>query len=112
MLNIPQNTTKTYFITGAAGFIGFYLSKILLDSGRSVIGIDNLNDYYDVNLKQTRLDQLKEYPKFTFIKEDISNKDSLMDIFETHKSDIVVNLAAQAGVRYRSEERRVGKECR
>src|SRR5699024_5100277 len=86
-----SDTSKPYLITGAAGFIGFYLSKKILDSGCNVIGIDNLNDYYDVNLKQTRLGQLKEYPKFTFIKEDISNKDNLMDIF-------------------RSEERRVGKE--
>jgi len=95
--------TKTYFITGVAGFIGFYLSKKLLDSGCNLIGIDNLNDYYDVKLKQTRLGQLKEYPKFTFIKEDISNKDSLMDIFETYKPNIVINLAAQAGVRYSLE---------
>src|SRR5699024_3728570 len=98
-----SDTSKTYLITGAAGFIGFYLSKKILDSGCNVIGIDNLNDYYDVNLKQTRLGQLKEYPKFTFIKEDISNKDNLMDIFETFKPDIVVNLAAQAGVRYSLE---------
>src|SRR5699024_2196568 len=103
MTNISPDTTRTYFITGAAGFIGFYLSKKLLDSDYNVIGIDNLNDYYDVNLKQTRLDQLKEYPKFTFIKEDISNKNSLMDIFEMHKPNIAVNLAAQAGVRYSLE---------
>src|SRR5699024_10753560 len=82
---------------------GFYLSKKLLDSDCNVIGVDNLNDYYDVNLKQTRLNQLEKYPQFTFIKGDISNKDSLLDIFETHKPNIVVNLAAQAGVRYSLE---------
>src|SRR5699024_2650368 len=94
---------KTYFITGAAGFIGFYLSNKLLDAGCDVIGIDNLNDYYDVNLKQTRVDQLEQYGSFTFIKGDISDKDGLLDVFETHKPDIVVNLAAQAGVRYSIE---------
>src|SRR5699024_625725 len=103
MYHHSPDTTKTYFITGAAGFIGFYLSKKLLDSDCNVIGIDNLNDYYDVNLKQTRLNRLEKYPKFTFIKGDISHKDSLMDIFETHKPNIVVNLAAQAGVRYSLE---------
>src|SRR5699024_7356489 len=103
MNNKTPDITQTHLITGATGFIGFYLSKKLLDLGCSVIGIDNLNNYYNVNLKQTRLEQLNKYSTFTFIKEDISNKDSLMDIFETHKPDIVVNLAAQAGVRYSLE---------
>src|SRR5699024_3903748 len=81
MTNISPDTTRTYFITGAAGFIGFYLSKKLLDSDYNVIGIDNLNDYYDVNLKQTRLDQLKEYPKFTFIKPDIYMQSNVTGFF-------------------------------
>lgn len=98
-----MDVNKNYFITGAAGFIGFYLSKSLLEQGNRVIGVDNLNDYYDVNLKQTRLDQLKAHDNFTFIKEDISNKDSVMDIFQENKPNIVVNLAAQAGVRYSIE---------
>lgn len=97
------NTTKSYLITGAAGFIGFYLSKKLLDQGCQVIGIDNLNDYYDVNLKHARLEQLEPYEKFTFIKGDISDKEGLMDIFAEYRPDNVVNLAAQAGVRYSLE---------
>ena len=97
------NPNKTYLITGVAGFIGFYLSKILLDQGSKVIGIDNINDYYDVNLKQTRLDQLLSYKNFSFIKGDISDKEKVMDLFNEYKPDIVINLAAQAGVRYSIE---------
>ena len=96
----PIDTAKTYLITGAAGFIGFYLSKKLLEKGCIVIGVDNINDYYDVNLKYTTLEKLKPFEKFTFIKGDISDKDMIMKIFEEHKPNIVVNLAAQAGVRY------------
>lgn len=95
--------SKTYLITGAAGFIGYYLSRKLLEQGCQVIGIDNVNDYYDVNLKHTRLGNLKPYEKFTFIKGDISDKDMVMRIFEEYKPNIVVNLAAQAGVRYSIE---------
>ncbi|MDR7238769.1 GDP-mannose 4,6-dehydratase [Neobacillus drentensis] len=94
---------KTYLITGAAGFIGYYLSRKLLEQGCQVIGIDNVNDYYDVNLKHTRLGNLEPYEKFTFIKGDISDKDMLMKTFEEHKPSVVVNLAAQAGVRYSIE---------
>lgn len=94
---------KTYLITGAAGFIGSYLSKRLLDSGCKVIGIDNINDYYDVNLKYYRLEKLKEFENFIFIKEDISDKAVIMKIFEEYKPHVVVNLAAQAGVRYSIE---------
>ncbi|USK38695.1 SDR family NAD(P)-dependent oxidoreductase [Cytobacillus firmus] len=95
--------SKTYLITGAAGFIGYYLSKKLLEQGCQVIGIDNVNDYYDVNLKHTRLGNLEPYEKFTFIKGDISDKDMLMRTFEEYKPNVVVNLAAQAGVRYSIE---------
>lgn len=95
--------SKTYLITGAAGFIGYYLSRKLLEQGCQVIGIDNVNDYYDVNLKHTRLNQLEPYDKFTFIKGDISDKDMVMKIFEEYKPNVVVNLAAQAGVRYSIE---------
>lgn len=97
------DTSKTYLITGSAGFIGFYLSKKLLEKGCKVIGIDNINDYYDINLKYTRLEKLKPFEKFTFIKGDISDKAMLMKIFEEYKPNIVVNLAAQAGVRYSIE---------
>jgi len=97
------DTTKTYLVTGAAGFIGFYLSKKLLEKGCIVIGIDNINDYYDVNLKYTRLDKLKPFENFTFIKGDISDKAMIMETFQEYKPNIVVNLAAQAGVRYSIE---------
>lgn len=94
---------KTYLITGAAGFIGYFLSKKLLEQGCTVIGIDNINDYYDVQLKHTRLEQLKPHEKFTFLKVDISDKEALTNVFKEHKPSIVVNLAAQAGVRYSIE---------
>ncbi|WP_404429619.1 SDR family NAD(P)-dependent oxidoreductase [Sutcliffiella horikoshii] len=97
------DVNKTYLITGAAGFIGYYLSRKLLEQGCRVIGIDNVNDYYDVNLKYTRLEQLAPYDKFTFIKGDIADKDTVMDLFAEYKPNIVVNLAAQAGVRYSIE---------
>lgn len=94
------DTSKIYFITGVAGFIGFHLSKRLLDEGCRVIGLDNLNDYYDVNLKRARLDIIKEYNKFKFIYGDLEDKKVLENIFMENKINIVVNLAAQAGVRY------------
>lgn len=99
----PLDPHKVYLITGAAGFIGYYLSKKLLEQGCRVVGVDNLNDYYDVNLKYARLEQLKPYEKFTFLQGDISDKDMLMQVFEEYKPHIVVNLAAQAGVRYSIE---------
>lgn len=95
--------TKTYLVTGAAGFIGYYLSRKLLEQGCQVIGIDNVNDYYDVNLKHARLGQLEPYEKFIFIKSDISDKAMVMKTFEQFKPNVVVNLAAQAGVRYSIE---------
>ncbi|MDM5313200.1 GDP-mannose 4,6-dehydratase [Peribacillus frigoritolerans] len=97
------DSNKTYLITGAAGFIGFFLSRKLLEQGCNVIGVDNINDYYDVKLKYARLEQLKLYEKFTFIKGDISDKTIITNIFEEYKPNIVVNLAAQAGVRYSIE---------
>ena len=92
-------------ITGAAGFIGFHLSKALLNLGVEVIGIDNLNDYYSLELKKSRLNLLKEACKelkinFHFHKEFLENKDKIDDIFKRYNPDVVVNLAAQAGVRY------------
>ncbi|MBF0317171.1 MAG: NAD-dependent epimerase [Nitrospirae bacterium] len=87
-------------VTGAAGFIGFHLCKRLLEMGRSVVGIDNLNDYYDVNLKLDRLKQVYGNPGFKFIKIDITDRDAMQLLFETESFDCVVNLAAQAGVRY------------
>lgn len=97
------DTNKTYVITGAAGFIGYFLSRRLLAEGCRVIGIDNMNDYYDVKLKYDRLEQLKPFERFTFIEEDISDKAMLMKTFAECTPSIVVNLAAQAGVRYSIE---------
>ncbi|MED0992698.1 SDR family NAD(P)-dependent oxidoreductase [Bacillus nitratireducens] len=103
MIYKPLDKNKIYLITGAAGFVGYFLSEKLLEQGCKVIGVDNINDYYDVNLKYARLEQLKPYEKFTFIKGDISDKDMITKIFEEYKPNIVVNLAAQAGVRYSIE---------
>ncbi|MFB5932463.1 SDR family NAD(P)-dependent oxidoreductase [Peribacillus frigoritolerans] len=99
----PLYLNKIYLITGAAGFIGYFLSKKLLEQGCRVVGVDNINDYYDVDLKNARLEQLKPYEKFTFIQGDISDKSMIAKIFEEYKPNIVVNLAAQAGVRYSIE---------
>lgn len=97
------DVNMTVLVTGAAGFIGFFLSKDLLDRGMKVIGIDNMNDYYDVSLKEERLSILEKYEKFTFVKMDIKDYDKLESIFIDYKPDIVYNLAAQAGVRYSIE---------
>ncbi|MDC7723214.1 GDP-mannose 4,6-dehydratase [Priestia megaterium] len=94
---------KTYLITGAAGFIGYFLSEKLLEQGCKVVGIDNINEYYDIKLKHTRLEQLEPYENFTFLKVDISNKEALTNVFKEYAPNIVVNLAAQAGVRYSIE---------
>lgn len=95
--------SNSYLVTGAAGFIGYYLSKRLLSEGHVVIGVDNLNDYYDVNLKKTRLALLEVYDNFHFHRIDISNRNELEELFKNNNIDYVVNLAAQAGVRYSIE---------
>jgi UDP-glucuronate 4-epimerase len=87
-------------ITGSAGFIGFHLSTLLMSRFNQVIGIDNMNDYYDVKIKEGRLNLLKQNSNFIFYNIDIKNKQSLDKIFEKHQFDYVINLAAQAGVRY------------
>ena len=94
---------KTYLVTGAAGFIGFFLSKALLDKGEQVIGLDNLNDYYEVSLKESRLAVLKKYENFQFYRADLADKEAVFAIFKQHLPAVVVNLAAQAGVRYSIE---------
>lgn len=91
-----------FLVTGAAGFIGFYVSKRLLAAGHQVVGIDNLNDYYDVNLKQARLDLLK-HVNFSFYKIDLADREKMAALFADERFDRVINLAAQAGVRYSLE---------
>lgn len=93
---------KTIFITGVAGFIGSNLARALFDSveGIKIIGIDNMNAYYDVKLKESRLEGLEKNPNFSFIKGNIADKETINNIFDTYQPQIVVNLAAQAGVRY------------
>ncbi len=94
---------NSVLVTGAAGFIGFHLSNRLLEDGCHVAGIDNLNDYYDVRLKEDRLEKLKSFSNFSFFRTDISDRESLEKIFGNTRFDAVVNLAAQAGVRYSLE---------
>ncbi|MCI9429084.1 MAG: NAD-dependent epimerase [Lachnospiraceae bacterium] len=94
------DNTKIYLITGGAGFIGFYLSKRLLEKGARVIGFDNLNDYYEVALKEARLEILKQFPGYTFVKGDLADKEAVSSVFQKYTPDIAVNLGAQAGVRY------------
>lgn len=91
---------KNVLVTGAAGFIGYHLAKRLLDEGIHVTGIDNMNPYYDVTLKENRLKQLETYAQFKFFHTDLMDLKSLEDIFKSGEFDVVVNLAAQAGVRY------------
>ena len=97
---MENHLKEKILVTGCAGFIGMHLSKALLEIGHDVIGVDNLNNYYDVKLKNDRLRILKTYEKFNFSKIDISNKKALENVFITSSIDKVVNLAAQAGVRY------------
>ena len=91
---------KKILITGAAGFIGFFLAKRLLADGIEVVGLDNLNDYYDPALKQARLDQLLPQKGFSFVQLDLADRQGVADLFSCHRFDAVMNLAAQAGVRY------------
>jgi nucleoside-diphosphate-sugar epimerase len=93
---------KKILLTGVAGFIGAKTAQLLLKSGVEVVGIDNLNDYYDVSLKNQRLSEIKD-SKFTFLPIDIENKSALNELFKNHKFDVVFNLAARAGVRYSME---------
>jgi len=94
---------ETILLTGAAGFIGWETAKRLLSSGKQVLGVDNLNDYYDVRLKEYRLEDLKGYEKFSFYRADIEDLQALEGIFRENRIDAVINLAARAGVRYSIE---------
>lgn len=101
--SIGINMKQKYLVTGAAGFIGFFLAKRLLEEGNIVIGIDNINEYYDVGLKNARLEILAKFPSFQFKKMDIIEKDQINKLFKENKFDYVIHLAAQAGVRYSIE---------
>ncbi|MDD3368808.1 MAG: NAD-dependent epimerase [Lachnospiraceae bacterium] len=94
------DASKTYLITGGAGFIGFHLSKSLLEQNIRVIGFDNMNDYYDVSLKEDRLAILQKYETYTFVQGDLADKEAVNHLFTEYHPDVVVNLGAQAGVRY------------
>jgi UDP-glucuronate 4-epimerase len=95
-----SGSSSPILVTGAAGFIGFHVAKRLLDRGESVIGLDNLNTYYDVRLKDARLTQLKPHERFSFVKLDLANRQGMRDLFTDTPIRRVVHLAAQAGVRY------------
>lgn len=92
-----------FLVTGAAGFIGFHVSRRLLDRGDQVVGLDNLNDYYDVRLKYDRLTQLDGQTQFRLVKADLADRAALQELFETERPEVVIHLAAQAGVRYSLE---------
>jgi UDP-glucuronate 4-epimerase len=95
-----MNLESLILVTGSAGFIGFHLTLRLLQEGKVVVGLDNVNDYYDVDLKWARLNQLKDFNNFQFCKLDLQDKGGMESLFREHQFGIVVHLAAQAGVRY------------
>jgi len=100
MAYLFKRINMKYLVTGAAGFIGFYVSQRLCAQGHEVVGLDNLNDYYDVNLKLARLKELEVFSEFKFAKIDLADRDGIAKLFAEEQFDRVIHLAAQAGVRY------------
>lgn len=100
---MPSESKLKYLVTGAAGFIGMYTAKRLLEQGHQVIGLDNLNDYYEPELKQHRLAQLLPFENFTFVELDLASREGMAALFKAEQFDRVIHLAAQAGVRYSIE---------
>ena len=100
---MSNHSILKYLVTGAAGFIGFYTAKRLLEQGHQVVGLDNLNEYYEPELKQHRLAQLNPFDKFSFVKLDLANREGMAELFDAEQFDRVIHLAAQAGVRYSIE---------
>src|SRR5215469_13682497 len=100
MKGCPHMAALPILVTGAAGFIGFHVARRLLENGRDVVGIDNLNAYYDPKLKEARLAELARHDKFRFYKLDLSDRDGTATLFANHGFSQVIHLAAQAGVRH------------
>src|ERR1700761_7406968 len=90
-------------VTGAAGFIGFHVARQLLAEGRTIVGLDSINDYYDPALKESRLALLRDHPRFTFVKANLADRKAISELFATYRFPAVIHLAAQAGVRYSIE---------
>jgi len=105
--HLEESPAGPILLTGCAGFIGFHLARRLLCDSFDVVGIDNLNDYYDVDLKQARLEQLRKFPKFSFMRISLEDREAMETVFSRHHPSIVINLAAQAGVRYSLSNPRV-----
>lgn len=101
--SLMRLTDRPVLVTGAAGFIGYHLSRRILSAGLAVVGLDNVNDYYDPSLKESRLKRLGSDDRFTFVRADLADRDRMRALFDQHGFEVVVNLAAQAGVRYSLE---------